>query len=194
MSRNSKFFKQTLESTALPKGSYAEIGVLVGATFKEICRLARSRNAIAHAFDSFQGMAEPTMKDIEEDGSNPYPCGRFNIGGVRNFIMSMTKYGVSSRQYKCWSGFVPHCFERFPKNEQFCYVRLDLDHYEPTLLAAQWGFSKLVKGGVMSFHDYIPKRKYLAAGAMIKFVTDNSKSLVILGNDEDELFIKKQEK
>jgi hypothetical protein len=64
---------------------------------------------VAHAFDSFVGMDEPSP----EAGSG-YPKGRFNIGGVERFAGLMRAEGLMPDAYRCGRGYIPDCFLSVP--------------------------------------------------------------------------------
>ena len=51
---------------------------------------------------------------------------------------------------------MPECLAQ-PEDEKplfFSFVHLDLDHYEPTRLAAHWAWAHLSPHGVLACHDY----------------------------------------
>jgi hypothetical protein len=58
------------------RGDFAEIGVAYGRTFKKLVPIAASQGKLAHAFDSFAGMAEPGQFDTQA-----HPKGQFDVGG-----------------------------------------------------------------------------------------------------------------
>lgn len=190
MSRDSRLFKDTLDNLKIA-GDVAEIGVLTGTTFKVLCAYAKHRKVMAHAIDSFRGMAEPSAKDLDAKGETIYPKGRFDIGGVKKFHECMKIYRIPRNYYTAWEGFVPEVFKKFPEAIRFSYVRLDLDQYNPTKAAAEWALKKLNVGGVLSSHDYFPNARVLAAMAMNDFIFENKDRIQVIGHDQDEVFIRK---
>ena len=194
MSRTSKLFKDTiLGMSPFIEGDIAEIGVLTGTTFKVLCGLAQSRGVMAHALDSFKGLDTPTERDLDKSGQTIYPRGRFDIGGVGNFHVYMSKYKVARKAYTTWEGFIPECLVKVPKSIKFAYIRLDVDQYEPTKTAAEWAMECLTIGGVLSSHDYFPSSNILASGAMKDIISSYADVIDVIGNDEDEIFIRRVE-
>ena len=103
----------------------------------------------------------------------------------------MAARGVRPNAYKTWPGFIPECFKKVPASQTFSYVRLDVDQYVPTKLAAEWAYEKLMVGGILSSHDYFINADRLASLAMKDFVNSYADVITVLGNDEDEIFIRK---
>jgi hypothetical protein len=148
----------------LPPGNTAEVGVWDGDTFATLVRATEASTHRAYAFDSFIGMDEPGPKD-----STFYPKGRQSAGGLDSFHETMSKrHGLISEQYEARAGFVPDCFVGV--NETFVFIRIDLDHYEPTLCAAQWALHHLERGGVLNFDDFFFGKNIEAAAATVEFI------------------------
>jgi hypothetical protein len=183
-------FKDVVMKLKTP-GDIAEVGVLTGTTFKVLCGLAQAKRVMAHAFDSFQGMAEPTEKDLDEKGETIYPKGRFDIGGIAKFHQCMKIYHVPQTAYRAYQGFVPDCLNQLHPFIKLSYARLDLDQYQPTKIAAEWALGRLNIGGVLSSHDYFPNARVLAAMAMNDFIFENKDKIEVIGHDKDEVFIRK---
>ena len=160
----------------LPSFDIAEIGVWKGGTFQHLVRFAEFMGVHAHAFDSFEGMAEPTEDDKDKNGCG-YPKGRLNVGGKEAFMRSMEAFGIDSSRYKIHVGFVPDCFESAGKLQRFSLVRIDLDHYKPTVIAAEWAWERLVPDGVLRFHDYFPEKNALASKAIKEFLVKHQKEI-----------------
>ena len=132
-------------------GDFAEIGVFRGAAFRKVAELAARQGKLAHAFDSFAGMDEPTAAD-----GTGYPRGKFDIGGPAEFTRLMDKAGVPRDHYRMWAGYVPRCFGGVPPELRFSFVILDLDHYKPTVDALQWLTPRINAGGILALDDYAP--------------------------------------
>jgi hypothetical protein len=190
MSRTSKMFSDVVMKLKT-SGDIAEVGVLTGTTFKVLCGLAKSKRVMAHAFDSFHGMAEPTAKDLDANGKTIYPKGRFDIGGVAKFHQCMKIYHIPQTDYRAYQGFVPDCLNLLHPAIKLSYARLDLDQYQPTLLAARWALGRLNVGGILSSHDYFPNARVLASMAMDDFIVESFGKIEVIGHDEDEVFIRK---
>lgn len=147
------------------QGDFAEIGVYRGEAFQCLVHQAREVGRLAHAFDSFCGMAEPTVFD----GAN-YPKGKFDVGGVEEFKKLMLERGVAASFYQTWPGFIPQCFSHVPATLNFALVILDVDHYQPTVEALHWVWPRLSVGGLLALDDFIPSQAGLATRAIKEFI------------------------
>ncbi len=146
-------------------GDFAEVGVFRGSAFRKVASLAAQQHKLAHAFDSFAGMAEPTAADGMQ-----YPQGMFDIGGPEQFVRLMTKAGVPRESYRLWPGYVPACFEPAPESLRFSFVILDLDHYQPTVDALEWLAPRIHDGGLLALDDFVPAHDQLATRAIREFL------------------------
>jgi len=147
-------------------GDFAEIGVFRGDAFRKVAELAALQNKHAHAFDSFSGMAKPTVAD-----GTDYPKGKFNIGGPAEFGRLMTKAGIASKHYTMWAGYVPECFATVPCELKFSFVILDLDHYQPTVHSLPWLSPRINQGGILALDDFVAGSSGLATKAIREFLT-----------------------
>lgn len=148
-------------------GVYAEIGVYKGATFRMLAADAARRGVVAHGFDSFQGMDDPT----DMDGPN-YPKGRLSCGGIEWFAQMMRRTGIAGSAYRLHEGFIPRCFDRVPKDQRFRFALVDVDQYQPTLAALRWLWPRMSPGGVVVCDDYFPGASKYASAAIDAFVKD----------------------
>jgi hypothetical protein len=142
-------------------GDFAEIGVFRGAAFSRLARLAEASGRMAHAIDSFVGMAEPG----EHDGDR-YPKGRFGIGGPEAFRDIMDRNGVQRAAYQVHAGYVPQVLDSITPETRFALAVIDLDHYQPTVDAMRWVWDHLEPGGIMALDDYYPGQPKLASRAI----------------------------
>jgi len=145
-------------------GDLAEIGVYKGQSFAHLARLAAESGRMAHAFDSFYGMAAPGPRD-----GDAYPRGKFGIGGPRQFALRMARAKVPATSYRMHPGYVPACF-RGADALRLALAIVDLDHYEPTRRAIAWAWDRLSPGGLLCLDDYFPDRANLASGAIIEWL------------------------
>ncbi len=144
-------------------GDFIEIGVFRGDSFQHIVRCAKTLKRQAHAFDSFYGMNEPGAND-----GKYYPKGKLSVGGVSNFQKEMRERDIETKDYKCWPGFIPTCFEGFDKPVALAFV--DVDQYLPTKVALAWVWPRLSSGGILICDDYFRGRKILSSRAIDEFV------------------------
>ena len=146
-------------------GDFAEIGVFRGAAFRKVTMLALQQGKIAHAFDSFIGMDEPSPAD-----GTSYPKGKFDIGGPDEFVRLMTKVGIARELYQIWPGYVPACFASVPESLRFSFVILDVDHYQPTVDALRWLPARISDAGILAIDDYLPHTNSMASKAIKEFL------------------------
>ena len=140
-------------------GDFVEIGVFRGHTFKRLATIAHALGKTAHAFDSFEGMAPPTDKDL-----GYYPQGKLSVGGVAAFEQIMRDGGAPAGSYRLWPGFIPHCFDGFDAPVSFALV--DVDQYSPTVDAIAWIWPRLSANAILILDDYFHKREGLASLAI----------------------------
>ena len=167
----------------------AEIGVSLGITFKKyFLKYSVPKGIMAYAYDSWKGMGEPT----KFDGSS-YPAGRFGMGGKTAWQEEYMKDYIEGKDYIAYEGFVPHNLFMTPANIKFYYVRIDLDHYLPTLVAAHWAWNRLIINGYLSSHDYFAGNTEGATRGMNIFFNDIHGQYKLLNHDEttSEIFIQK---
>jgi len=152
-------------------GDVTEIGLLGGETFKQLLTLARPAGKVCHGFDSFEGMAEPTAEDYDAEGWCNYPKGKFaghDYDLVAAYVSDNGKYGqfVMDRDFRLYKGWVPEVFVSVDPGLRFCFVYLDLDHYQPTLDALRWIWPRMETGGHLLCDDYLERIDRLATKAI----------------------------
>jgi len=165
-------------------GAVAEIGVWRGTRFVEYVKATSKKGFVSHAFDSFRGMGKPGLLD-----GSFYPEGRFDIGGPEAFHVLLKKMGIV-KGYEVFAGYVPDCFKNVKPEQKYSLIRIDLDHYQPTVEAAKWAWPRLLIGGWMVFDDFFLWKAGFASQAAREFLTtidDYEK----LGVERDELYIQK---
>jgi hypothetical protein len=146
-------------------GDFAEIGVFRGAAFRKVAQLAHDQGRMAHAFDSFAGMADPGAQD-----GNQYARGMFDVGGPEAFAKMMDGQAVQRAWYRTWPGYIPACFAGVPQSLRFSLAILDVDHYEPTASALAWLAPRLSAGGILALDDYLEAYSMLATRAIKEFL------------------------
>lgn len=167
-------------------GDFIEVGVFRGDTFKRLATMAHALGRVAHAFDSFEGMAPPTELDFGQ-----YPAGKLSVGGVAAFEKILRDFGVPERSYRLWPGFIPKCFEGFEHSIAFALI--DVDQYEPTKVALEWVWPRLADGGILLLDDYFHKREGLAARAIGEWIERQSPIEVeVLDYVDTQLYVRKR--
>ena len=141
----------------LVPGGIVEVGVLSGALTRRL--VAARGDRLVRACDSYQGMDEPGPKDDDK-----YPKGRLSVGGLARFEHIMAAHGCPKGSYVPHQGFIPDCLPIGAA--PFCFVYIDVDHYEPTRMALEWAWPQIHAGGILGLDDYFPGRNFLAGGAI----------------------------
>lgn len=159
-----EIFNKTID---LP-GSIVELGVFKGAsfmTFLKLCDIHCSGDTLKKVigFDTFSGFVEIDEKDGRENQRRDLKKGGFSAG---NFL-SVLKAAIELEKA---DSFIPRfsrvelvegdVIETVPKyiNEnpglRISLLHLDLDLYEPTKVALEYLYPKVVPGGVVLLDEY----------------------------------------
>ena len=147
-------------------GDVAEIGVDLGETFGRIVRHATSVGKHSFAIDSFKGMDEPG----EHDNAERYPKGHLGCS-VDTFVGKMdNRWKLDRSTYTICEGFIPHCFDNIHPDQLFSFGLIDVDHYEPTVIALDWFWKHLTPGGIMILDDYFPQSRMMASRAIYEWL------------------------
>ncbi len=131
-------------------GDTAECGVFDGASSHLICMTHETgHTSVHHAFDSFQGLSEPSQEDRPTvEGARTWAVGdlRFGEDRVRRNLgrFDFVEYHA---------GWIP---ERFPEvdDRRFRFVHVDVDLYTPTRDSLAFFYPRLVPGGILLCDDY----------------------------------------
>jgi O-methyltransferase len=126
-------------------GAFAEVGVYQGETAKMIHEMDTER--ILHLFDTFEGFAK---EDIQlESTSNP------NLGTdfSDTSLEQVKKFIDGNANVLFHPGYFPDTTEKL-KEEEYAFVHLDADLYQPTLAGLTYFYSRLTPGGLILVHDY----------------------------------------
>jgi O-methyltransferase len=140
-----------------------------------MAELATNYQRIAHAVDSFKGMADPSPQDLGQ-----YPKGALDVGGSAHFRMLVKPYGPMVKVHEGW---VPDVLDEMARCT-FAFVHLDLDHYLPTLAALEWFWPRMERGGVMACHDWFIHKCDLATRAINEWLAGNAHNSRIIDYNE----------
>lgn len=165
----------------LVPGDIVEVGVLHGALTRRL--VAARGDRVVHACDSFHGMGEPGPKDNDQ-----YPKGRMSVGGLARFTAIMAAVGCPEGSYVPHAGYVPDCLPIGAA--PFCFVYIDVDHYEPTRVALEWAWPQIAVGGVLGLDDYFPGRGFLAGGAINEWLKRENPR-ILHKPQNDQIFLEK---
>jgi len=165
-------------------GDFAEVGVYRGDTFWRLAAHAKRTARYAHAFDSFEGLAEPGREDV----GHGFPRGS-HACDVPTFLAGCPE-GLAPWVH-VWRGWVPDVFLGGASRLRLALVYVDLDHCQPTRDAITWAWPRLTHGGVLAFDDYFPNRRALASPAIDEFVERERDSLRVLDLANDQLVLRR---
>jgi O-methyltransferase len=152
------------------EGIWAEFGVYKGYTFKQLVELGQKKWKYVIGVDSFKGMAEPT----EYDGGK-YAKGYLNAGGCGKLKKDLGKKGfIKGLDYDLFEGYVPEILSELGSDWIYSFCYIDFDQYKPTQQVLQYLWSKVNKGGLILFDDYIERYNILATKAIKEFLQMHS--------------------
>lgn len=138
------FLEKLSEVQKKGSASVAEVGVFEGDFAKWINKFYRNQKL--HLFDTFEGFDK---RDIEKD----YYYSKANVGDYANTSVNMV---MSKMQYPenviIHKGYFPETGQGIL--EQFVFVNLDVDLYEPTYRGLMFFKDRMIPGGVILVHDY----------------------------------------
>jgi O-methyltransferase len=174
---------KTLMRVANLPGDFAEVGVLAGDTFKRLSLSALAAGRKAHAFDSFQGMAKPTDKDMGE-----YPEGLLSIGGIDCFKQIMDAANIPLEAYELHPGWIPDCFAGYKGS--FSFALVDVDQYLPTVQALEWIGPRIEENGVLLLDDYFSYMNSLASLAIKEWRVKNQ-GWKVIDEIDNQLYLQK---
>ena len=127
-------------------GAVAEVGVFQGDFAKHINKFFPNKKL--YLFDTFEGFDERDVAIEKEKGFSVATSAELNMTSVE-FVMQKMTYPQNIIIKK---GFFPQTAQDV--EEKFCFVNLDVDLYQPTLVGLKWLSNKMVKNGVILIHDY----------------------------------------
>jgi len=168
-------FQQILKDRI--EGSLAECGVYKGHLSKFIHTILPNHKL--YLFDTFEGFDErdkdspndSRFKDTSEEGV------REHIGDLTNIIFR--------------KGYFPQTATGL-ENEQFAFVMLDFDKYEPTMAGLELFYPKISKGGFLFVHDYSnPESNWACSRALDKFLSDKPEKPILLADSWGSAVIRK---
>lgn len=165
-------------------GDVAEAGVFQGDFAAVINEYFPEKKLFL--FDTFTGFDDRDIK-LENGYETDLSRGEHFKNTSVELVLSKMKYPENCiiRQ-----GHVPESLSGV--NCQFCFVNLDMDLFQPTLVALEWFWPKMVHHGVILVHDYFedtgtyPNLKK----AVMQFTAKNNISDLPIGDDLSIALIK----
>ena len=122
------------------KGNFAECGVYAGMSMFFVADLCKNKFI---GIDSFEGVSEPGEYD-----SDYFKSKKLSIS--ISFAEKILKNFDNVDLYKGW---IPEVFNKL-NDEQYSYVNIDVDLYDPTKNSIEYFWPRLIKGGVLICDDY----------------------------------------
>lgn len=161
-----RIFLKDFSSFIFPANAcVAEAGVFEGDFAKHIN--ACFANRTLHLFDTFEGFDE---RDIQKEGS----LSKVKAGDYDNTSEAIVmKKMINPKMVKIHKGFFPESARGI--DDEFCFVNLDMDLYEPTYQGLEFFAPNMVKNGAILVHDYFSTDFYGPNKAVNEFVDKNSK-------------------
>ncbi len=151
------------------KGSVAELGVYKGKFARYINQYFNDRDF--YLFDTFQGFDKA---DIQHEVKNNFSSGEqdFSNTSVKKVLQLMP------HPEKCIvkEGYFPDTAIGLEDN--FVFVSIDTDLYEPIYNGLQYFYPRLVIGGYIFIHDYNNDLYKGAKNAVRQFCKENNLSIV----------------
>lgn len=148
-------FQRVLQEVAgLPEGEYLEMGTQYGGTAKIIFDLMPTDRKL-FCFDTFTGFNAEDLRiesTVRPHGFTTESIRPLDPQTVRSNILGSGPAGRSERLVLV-PGHVPGSLGPFGEYS-WRFAHFDMDLYEPTRLALDWVWPRMVPGGILLFHDY----------------------------------------
>ena len=141
-------------------GAIAEAGVFKGNTAKRMNIFFPDRRM--YLFDTFEGFDSRDQQSDDNKGMYNMKLD-FSDTSIEEVMskMSFTKNIIIRK------GYFPESTKGI--DEKFCFVRLDMDLYDPIYAGLQFFYPRIVKGGYICVHDCRSKNFDGARNALIDF-------------------------
>lgn len=166
------------------RGNVAEAGVFQGDFAALINKYFPDKTC--YLFDTFEGFDERDIKKEENYETDPTRGDHFKQTSVE---LVLSKLEDASRCV-IKKGYVPDTFAGV--EDEFCFVNLDMDLYQPTLEALKWFWPRMVEGSVILVHDYFDETGTYPnlKKAVIKFAEENNARTMPIGDNLSIALIK----
>lgn len=149
-------------------GQVAECGVFKGVTSKFLHENMPDRKLFL--FDTFEGFSN---QDTDNYLASDQRFKDTSVRGVLNYIGDENNIIIKQ-------GFFPNTTVGM-ETEQFAFVMLDFDKYEPTLAGLNFFYPRLSPGGYIFIHDYNnPESNWACSRAVNFFLQDKQEKLLTI--------------
>ena len=164
------------------KGNVAELGVYKGKFARYVNLYFKERKL--YLFDTFEGFDERDVHVEKKEGFS---------SGSQNFADTSIKSVLSRMPYKenCIpvKGFFPESANNV--HDEFVFVSLDADLYEPIYEGLKFFYPRLVSGGYIFVHDFNNDNYPGARKAVENFCTEKNISFVPIPDSAGTAIISK---
>ncbi len=147
------------------KGNVAELGVYKGKFARYINQYFPARKLFL--FDTFKGFSET---DIASEIQHAYSTGEQDF--TNTSIEKVLGIMPHPKQCVIRAGFFPET--AIGLEEEFVFVSIDTDLYEPIYKGLQYFYPRLTKGGYIFIHDYNNDGYKGAKQAVKNFCSENN--------------------
>ncbi len=155
-------------------GCCAEAGVFQGEFAQYINKFFPDRKL--YLFDTFEGFAEQDVSIEAENNLSPAKSGQYSLTS-EEIVLSKMEYPENCVIRK---GFFPETAQGI--EEQFCFVNLDMDLYQPTLEGLKFFCDKMSKNGVILVHDYFSHYRGVEK-AVSEFLQEKDLRIIPIGDE-----------
>jgi len=145
-------------------GSVAELGVYKGKFARYINQYFPDRKL--YLFDTFKGFSEP---DIRSELQNTYSSGDQDFSNTS--VQQVLNIMPFPKQCIIREGYFPETAAGL--EEEFVFVSIDTDLYDPIYNGLKYFYPRLKKGGYIFIHDYNNDQYKGAKEAVRKFCSEN---------------------
>lgn len=170
-------FLSSLAKTVVQRGiegSVCEVGVFRGEFAKLINRAFPDRRC--YLFDTFSGF---DSRDVSKE-----TCFEYSDARIGHLCKTSVELVLSKMPFPDMcivkKGFFPETFD-IP-DEQFCFVNLDVDLYEPIAAGLNIFYPSMKQGGVILIHDYFSTKYKGVKAAVDEFCVVNNVVAMPIGD------------
>jgi hypothetical protein len=152
-------------------GDTAECGVYNGTTSGLICRANENsgHDRTHFAFDSFEGLSEPTATDGSHWKKGDLNC---TLEEAKNNLREFKRLVLLK-------GWIPSRFSEVD-HRRFAFVHIDVDLYKPTLESIKFFYPRLLPGAILICDDYGSSLCPGATKAIDNYLSDKLEKMVAM--------------
>ena len=164
------------------KGNVAELGVYKGKFARYINLYFKERKL--YLFDTFEGFDE---RDIDKEKQKGFSSGSQNFSDTSiDSVLNLMPYSKNCIPVK---GFFPESAKNI--NDEFVFVSIDADLYEPIYEGLKFFYKLLVTGGYIFIHDFNNDSYPGARKAVEQFCNEENISFIPLPDSAGSAIISK---